>query len=320
MRIANVGGRIKLIVDAGGGSLMAVDVAEVSGNQFGPEPAGVYEAWPEFRTWAAKELGSGTQGGGGRLGVQGGGPASAEVSQEGRGREGTASASATAVPFDPAAAGPPSPTPRQVFAVALNYRAHAAESGFSAPDDPLIFAKFVSAFSGPVSEVKLPEGKVDWECELVAVISRPAHRIDRAEGWSYVAGVTVGQDLSERVLQRKGPAPQYGLGKSYPGFAPTGPVLVTLDELSNPDDLAIGCEVNGQTMQDARTSDMIFPVPDLIAYLSGVVTLLPGDVIFTGTPPGVGQGRQPPVFLAPGDHLTSHIEGVGELDQRFVAG
>ena len=132
----------------------------------------------------------------------------------------------------------------------------------------MIFSKFVSAFSGPVSEVQLPEGNVDWECELVAVISRPAHRIDRADGWSYVAGVTVGQDLSERVLQRKGPAPQYGLAKSYPGFAPTGPVLVTPDEFANPDDLAITGEVNGLTMQNARTSDRIFRVTDLVAYFS----------------------------------------------------
>ena len=313
MRIANVGGRVKLIVDAAGqASPLAVDVAEASGHQFGPEPAGVYEAWPEFRPWADKVLAS-----------PGRGPtettAATEMTVATETTAATAGATAS-LPFDPAAAGPPSPAPRQVFAVALNYRDHAAESGFSAPDDPLIFSKFVSAFSGPVSEVKLPEGQVDWECELVAVISRPAHRIDRADAWSYVAGVTVGQDLSERVLQRKGPAPQYGLGKSYPGFAPTGPVLVTPDEFANPDDLAIGCEVNGRTMQNARTSDMIFPVPDLVAYLSEVVTLLPGDVIFTGTPPGVGQGRKPPVFLAPGDHLSSHIEGIGELHQRFVAG
>jgi len=194
-----------------------------------------------------------------------------------------------------------------------------AESGHAPPADPLIFPKYVSAFSGPISQVVLPEGRVDWECELVAVIGRTAHHIDAADGWSYVAGLTVGQDISERVLQRKGPVPQFGLGKSYPGFAPTGPVLVTPDEFTDPDDLAIGCEVNGQAMQTARTSDMIFSVPALIAFLAGVVTLLPGDVIFTGTPPGVGAGRQPPVFLAPGDELTSHIEGIGQLHQRFVA-
>ena len=312
MRIANVGGRVKLIVDAAGqASPLAVDVAEASGHQFGPEPAGIYEAWPEFRPWADKVLAS-----------PGRGPtettAATEMTVATETTAATAGATAS-LPFDPAAAGPPSPAPRQVFAVALNYRDHAAESGFSAPDDPLIFSKFVSAFSGPVSEVKLPgPGGLGVRAGGGHLPSGPPDR--PADGWSYVAGVTVGQDLSERVLQRKGPAPQYGLGKSYPGFAPTGPVLVTPDEFANPDDLAIGCEVNGRTMQNARTSDMIFPVPDLVAYLSEVVTLLPGDVIFTGTPPGVGQGRKPPVFLAPGDHLSSHIEGIGELHQRFVAG
>jgi 2,4-diketo-3-deoxy-L-fuconate hydrolase len=286
MRIANVDGRAKLIVEQG---LAAIDVANASTGRFGPEPASLYDRWSEFRAWAAETV------------------ADDGVSPF------------ESIPFDPARAGPPSPAPRQVFAVALNYRDHAAESGHSPPADPLIFPKYVSAFSGPVSQVVLPEGNVDWECELVAVIGTTAHHIGESQAWSYVAGLTVGQDISERILQRKGPVPQFGLGKSYPGFAPTGPLLVTPDEFANPDDLAIGCEVNGQTMQAARTSDMIFSVPTLIAFLAGVVTLLPGDVIFTGTPPGVGAGRQPPVFLAPGDDLTSHIEHIGELRQRFVA-
>jgi 2-keto-4-pentenoate hydratase/2-oxohepta-3-ene-1,7-dioic acid hydratase in catechol pathway len=286
MRIANVEGRAQLIVEQG---LAAVDVADASAGLFGPEPASLYDRWGEFRAWAGETIAA-----------DGDSPFES-------------------MPFDPARAGPPSPAPRQVFAVALNYRDHAAESGHAAPADPLIFPKYVSAFSGPVSRVVLPEGNVDWECELVAVVGRTAHHIDHADGWSYVAGLTVGQDISERVLQRKGPVPQFGLGKSYTGFAPTGPVLVTPDELADPDDLAIGCEVNGQSMQRARTSDMIFSVPALIAFLAGVVTLLPGDVIFTGTPPGVGAGRQPPVFLAPGDELTSHIEDIGQLHQRFVA-
>jgi 2-keto-4-pentenoate hydratase/2-oxohepta-3-ene-1,7-dioic acid hydratase in catechol pathway len=285
MKLANVDGRAKLVIGE-----EYVDVAEASGERFGPAPGAVYDVWTEFRAWADS------------------------YSQE------STTNSPARHPFRPEDAGPPSPTPRQVFAVALNYVDHAKESGFKAPEDPLIFAKFVSSFSGPISDVVVPPGRVDWECELVAVIGRPAHRIDPAEGWSYVAGLTVGQDLSERVLQRSGPAPQYGLAKSFPGFAPSGPYLVTADEFADPDDLAIGCEVNGETMQDGRTADMIFPVPKLIAYLSSVVTLYPGDVIFTGTPPGVGNGRTPPIFLKPGDHLRSHIEGIGELHQRFVSG
>lgn len=286
MRIANVGGRPKLIV----ADKTTVDVSAASGGRFDPDLAGLYRQWDEFRSWA-----------------------------DGFDAEKEAGAAA-GEPFTASLAGPPSPAPRQVFAVALNYADHAAESGFTAPGNPLFFTKFVSAFSGPVTEVVLPEGHVDWECELVAVISRTARKVDAAGGWSHVAGITVGNDISERVLQRSGPSPQYSLAKSYPGFAPTGPVLVTPDEFENPDDLAIGCEVNGQPMQSARTSDMIFPVSALIAYLSQRVTLFPGDVIFTGTPPGVGMGRSPQVFLGPGDRLCSHIEGIGELQQTFVAG
>ncbi len=282
MKIANVGGRAKVIVDGE----KAVDVAAASDGRFGPSLPAVYEKWAEFRGFFADQA------------------ATAAPSEQ----------------FSSTIAGPPSPAPRQVFAVALNYRDHAAESGFRPPDDPLFFTKFVSAFSGPVTEVALPPGKVDWETELVAVISRPARRVPESEGWSYVAGVTIGQDLSERALQRSGPAPQYSLAKSHEGFAPQGPVLVTPDELADPDDLAIGCEINGETMQSARTSDMIFPVPALVAYLSRVVTLFPGDVIFTGTPPGVGMGRDPQVFLKAGDRLVSRIEGIGEMRQTFVSG
>jgi len=284
MKLANVDGRAKLVVGD-----RCVDVAEASGGRFGPAPGGVYDSWGPFFEWATTFLSGPT--------------VDAFAGEE----------------FRAEGAGPPSPTPRQVFAVALNYVDHAKEGGFNPPEAPLIFSKFVSAFSGPVSEVVLPEGHVDWECELVAVIGRTAHDIDDADGWGCVAGLTVGQDISERVLQRSGPAPQFGPAKSYPGFAPSGPVLVTVDEFDDPDDLALGCEVNGVSMQDGRTRDMIFPVPRLISYLSKIVTLYPGDVIFTGTPPGVGNGRTPPVFLHAGDHLRSHIEGIGELHQSFVS-
>lgn len=286
MRIANVGGRAKLIA----ADEAAIDIHTASGGRFGPGLGDIYAEWDDFRSWSG----------------------GFDLEQ--------AAGSSMVEPFSASIAGPPSPAPRQVFAVALNYADHAAESGVKPPEDPLFFTKFVSAFAGAVSEVVLPEGKVDWECELVAVISRAAHRVAAADAWSYVAGLTVGQDISERVLQRSGPRPQFSLGKSYPGFAPTGPVLVTPDEFEDPDDLAIGCDVNGVAMQAARTSDMLFPVSELIAYLSQRVTLYPGDVIFTGTPPGVGMGREPQVFLQPGDRLRSHIEGIGEMNQTFVGG
>jgi 2,4-didehydro-3-deoxy-L-rhamnonate hydrolase len=222
--------------------------------------------------------------------------------------------------FPVGSAGPPSPSPRQVFAIGLNYVDHAAESGSEPPTRPVVFPKYVSSFAGPVAEVVLPEGSVDWEVEVVAVIGRTACQVAVDRAWEYVAGLTVGQDLSERILQRSGPAPQFGLAKSFPGFSPMGPALVTLDEVDHPDDLALGCELNGEEMQRARSADMIFPIPELVSYLSRVVTLYPGDVIYSGTPPGVGMGRTPPHFLHPGDRLRSWVEGLGAIEQTFVAG
>jgi 2-keto-4-pentenoate hydratase/2-oxohepta-3-ene-1,7-dioic acid hydratase in catechol pathway len=153
----------------------------------------------------------------------------------------------------------------------------------------MVFTKFASCLAGPYTEVTLPAGgHTDWEVELVAIIGRTASRVDPAGAWDYVAGLTVGQDLSERVLQLAGTPPQFSLGKSYPGFGPTGPWLVTVDEFEDTGDLALGCSVNGEPVQEGRTSDLIFSVPELIAQVSAVLPLLPGDVIFTGTPSGVG--------------------------------
>src|SRR6185436_5052317 len=135
------------------------------------------------------------------------------------------------------------------------------------------------------------------------------------QAWSHVAGVTVGQDLSERISQMAGPAPQFSLGKSFPRFAPTGPWLVTPDELDDPDDLELGARIDGEVVQRDRTSRLIFPVAQLVAHLSEVLTLLPGDLLFTGTPAGVGMGREPARYLAPGETLVSWIEGVGEIRQ-----
>ncbi len=261
----------------------AVDVATASGGRFGPDPQAVYEVFDDFKRWAAAQNGL------------------------------------TPVEFDPMTLGAPAPTPRQVFAVGLNYRDHAAEGGFTPPEEPTVFGKFPSSLSGPVTDVPLPTESVDWEVEVVVVISRTAREVDVERGWDYVAGLTVGQDLSERQLQMRGPAPQFGLAKSYPGFSPIGPALVTPDELADPGDLAIGCAVNGEEMQKSRTADMIFSVPQLVAYLSSVVTLYPGDVIFTGTPAGVGWAQKPQRFLRPGDELSSWVDGIGELRQRFVA-
>jgi 2-keto-4-pentenoate hydratase/2-oxohepta-3-ene-1,7-dioic acid hydratase in catechol pathway len=213
----------------------------------------------------------------------------------------------------------PVPRPRQVFAIGMNYAAHAAEAGTEPPDFPPTFTKFPTCITGPAATVELPSDFVDWEVELVAVVGRRAYEVPVGQGWSYVAGVTVGQDLSERMVQLRGPVPQFSLGKSFVGFGPTGPWVVTPDELDDPDDLELGCSVNGEEVQKSRTSDLIFGVDALIHHLSGITPLLPGDVVFTGTPSGVGGTRTPPWFLAPGDELISSIEGIGTIVTHFAA-
>jgi 2-keto-4-pentenoate hydratase/2-oxohepta-3-ene-1,7-dioic acid hydratase in catechol pathway len=259
----------------------AIDLASASGGRFGPDLASVYEHWPAVCDFAA----------------------SADLS--------------AATAFDTKRLGAPAPEPRQVFAIGMNYRAHAEEAGLAVPAIPATFTKYPTCLVGPDCDVALPSGNVDWEVELVVVIGARAERVTENDAWSYVAGLTVGQDLSERVVQF-GAGGQFALGKSFPGFGPMGPALVTIDELENPDDLALGCSINGETVQDARTSDMVFSVAQLVAELSAVVPLLPGDVIFTGTPSGIGATRQPPRFLQPGDVLETWIEGVGRMHHRLV--
>jgi 2-keto-4-pentenoate hydratase/2-oxohepta-3-ene-1,7-dioic acid hydratase in catechol pathway len=206
-----------------------------------------------------------------------------------------------------------------VFAIGLNYRDHAAESGFALPDSPTVFTKFVSSFTGPDGDIVLAGPTVDWEIELVALIGKAARNVPAEHGWAHVAGLTIGQDISERTVQSAGPAPQFSLGKSFPGFSPTGPWLVTPGEFTHRDDIALGCSVNGESVQKGRTSDLVFSVPQLVARLSAVLPLEPGDVIFTGTPAGVGAARTPQRFLTAGDELVSTIEGIGQMRHRFVS-
>lgn len=285
MRLANVDGRAVLLTGDGHG----VDVAVASDGKYGPGLPSVYADWDGFRAWA-------------------------EDSAEG------AAATDTPVVFTRDQLGSPSPDPRQIVAVGLNYSAHARESGFAEPDDlPPVFTKFVSSMTGPDTTVVLPSGgRTDWEVELVLVIGRTAHRVAAGSAWDHVAGLSIGQDISERVSQLAGPAPQFSLAKSFPGFTPVGPWLVTPEEVTNRDDLALGCAVDGETVQESRTKDLIFPVPQLISGLSRALTLYPGDVIFTGTPAGVGVGRDPQRFLSAGAKLHSWIEGIGDLYQTFV--
>jgi 2,4-didehydro-3-deoxy-L-rhamnonate hydrolase len=224
---------------------------------------------------------------------------------------------ARAEPYDEQQLGPPSPAPRQVFAIGLNYRAHAEESGLPIPSIPATFTKYPTCLTGPFADVALPTDNVDWEVELVVVIGTRAEHVRAADAWSHVAGLTIGQDISERIVQFAAGS-QFTLGKSFPGFGPMGPWLVTLDEVPNPDDLALGCSIDGEVVQDARTNDMVFSVPQLIEELSKILPLLPGDVIFTGTPAGVGFTRQPARALQPGEVLETWIEGLGTMRNRMV--
>jgi 2,4-diketo-3-deoxy-L-fuconate hydrolase len=216
--------------------------------------------------------------------------------------------------------GPPVTRPRQVFAIGVNYPAHGDEAGLAIPDSPLVFTKFPSSITGPGSTVKLPTATTDWEVELVAVVGSGGRNISTDMALAALAGYCVGQDLSERITQMAGTPPQFSLAKSFADFSPIGPWLTSLDELANPLDLEIRCQVDRDTVQHARTSEMVFGVPELVAHLSTVCELFPGDLIFTGTPDGIGATRKPPRFLAPGALLRSEIEGLGALRNRCTGG
>ncbi|MGF6997117.1 fumarylacetoacetate hydrolase family protein [Paraburkholderia sp. GAS32] len=279
MRLGNLSGRLTLFTDKG-----AIDVEQASDGRFASDPQAIYDRWGEFVGWHAQT-----------------------------------SLDSQVTPFSNDDLGPPAPRPRQVFAIGANYRAHAAEGNFPVPEFPMVFTKWVSSFIGPVAKIVVPGDTVDWETELVVVVGKQAHNVADGQGWQYVAGLTAGQDVTERTVQLRGNAPQFAPSKSFPGFSPSGPWLVTPDEFADPGNLAIGCTLNGEQMQNARTSDMVFPVPRIIEELSRIVTLEPGDVIFTGTPAGVGLHCNPPRFLRPGDELVTTIEGIGQMHHRFVA-
>jgi 2-keto-4-pentenoate hydratase/2-oxohepta-3-ene-1,7-dioic acid hydratase in catechol pathway len=209
------------------------------------------------------------------------------------------------------------PRPHKVFAIGINYRAHAQESGLEIPQAPVVFTKFPNCLTGPTSDVTVYGPTTDWEAELVVVIGRRGREIAADEAWKAVAGLTCGQDVSERMMQFAATPPHFDLAKSYDTYGPIGPAIVSLDQFSDPGDLAITCDVNESRRQDARTSDLIFSVPALIAYLSAVCTLEPGDLIFTGTPAGVGATTG--TFLRAGDTITTTIEGIGTMTNRCVA-
>ena len=208
--------------------------------------------------------------------------------------------------------------PQKVVCVGLNYRDHAAEGDNEIPDEPVLFSKFPTSVVGPDDAVRWDPDyteKVDYEAELVAVIGERARRVESEVALDHVAGFTVGNDVSARDLQHGDG--QWVRGKSLDTFAPTGPDLVTTDEIGDPHDLDIFAEINGERFQESSTENLIFGVDELIFFCSRAFTLEPGDLVFTGTPPGVGVYREPPVLLGDGDSVTVGVEGVGELTNEF---
>ena len=261
----------------------AIDIAEASGGSFGPSIQSLYDSFDSFLTVAPSFLSS---------------PVQSYTENE---------------------LGSPVPLPRQVFAIGLNYHSHAAESGMPAPSVPATFTKFPSSLGGPFEPVPRMGETLDWEVEIVVVMSRHAYRVSESQAWEHVAGLAVGQDYSERTMQFAA-GTQFSLGKSYLGFGPIGPWLTTLDEIPNRDNLTLECWINEDQVQYAPSTDMVFSIPALIAELSAVTPLWPGDVIFSGTPAGVGITAQPARFLQIGDVVTSTISGLGTIKNTVVNG
>lgn len=280
MKLANLDGRAALVLGEG-----AADLERASGGRFPADPMQALRSLEALRDWAA-----------------GLGPGAAEA------------------PLDETRLGPPVPRPAKVFGIGLNYRAHAVEAGLEIPKVPMVFTKFPTCLAGPRADVVLSDsGACDYEAELVVVIGRGGRRIPEARAFEHVGGYCAGQDISDRRLQFADRPPQFSLGKSYDTFGPLGPVLVTLDAIADPGDLRLTCEVSGERLQDGRTSDMLFPVVAIVAYLSSVCTLEAGDLIFTGTPAGVGSMRNSRRYLVPGDEIVTTLEGVGRLVNRCRA-
>lgn len=285
MRIANVDGRLALRRPGGW-----LDVERASGGRLPSDPQQAYARWSELSRWAAGDPPGDLR------------------------------------PDADVILGPPVPFPAQIFAVGLNYRDHATESGLDLPEHPLVFTKFPSSVTGPTADIALSGEKVDWEVELVVVVGAGGRDISVADAWDAVAGLTVGQDISDREVQWRGSAAQFSLGKSFAGFAPIGPTVVSVDELrdvADPDALRVSTTVIGvdgttTVVQDGTTAQLVFPVAELVSRLSAIVELRPGDLIFTGTPAGVGMGMDPPRYLRPGEVLVSEIQGLGQLRNPIV--
>ncbi|BBX92101.1 fumarylacetoacetate hydrolase family protein [Mycolicibacterium boenickei] len=284
MKLANLDGRAVIVTDAG-----LIDIAKASGGSLPGHPDQAVAAIDSISAWL-----------------------------DARQPDPDVHLTAADLLADLSVLGPPVIAPRQIFAVGLNYAEHGAETGLAVPDEPLIFTKFASSITGPGGLIPLPTATCDWEVELVVVIGRGGRNIGVADALRHVAGYCIGQDISERRSQMAGAPPQFSLAKSHRGFSPIGPWVTTVDELPDVHDLAIATALDDEIVQQAVTSDMIFGVESLISHLSTVCELLPGDLIFTGTPAGVGYSRTPARYLTPGTVVRSTVEGLGELRNPCV--
>lgn len=215
------------------------------------------------------------------------------------------------IPAEGVRLGPPIATPSKIICLGANYAAHARECDVKVPTNPILFSKATTALIGPTDAIVLPPGvsQVDAEVELAVVIGRAARRVAESDAWDYLAGYTVLNDVSDRAAQHS--VSQWFRGKSPDTFCPLGPYLVTQDEVADPHRLRLSSSLNGQVLQDGATADLIFKIPFLISFISATITLLPGDVLATGTPAGIGSARNPPVYLKPGDRVECVVEGVG---------
>lgn len=281
MRVAVLDGRTTLVVGD-----TTVDVAGASGGALPADPQQMFSAWSGLQELAAR--------------VQSDRPPDAAA-------------------LDVGMLDAPVPTPGQAFGIGLNYLDHAGESAMAVPENPLVFPKFSSSIVGPNEPVATRSEALDWEAELVVVIGVECYEVAPDDVLSVLAGYTIGQDLSDRIVQFEGGAtPQFGLGKSGPGFGPVGPWVVSADEIGANPELDIRCDVDGVQKQSSNTRHLIFGVPALVSYVSSRVRLHPGDLVFTGTPAGVGWMRDPRETLHPGSRIDTTIEGIGTLTTRVL--
>lgn len=262
----------------------AIDVETRSGGAFSSDPMALYANWQAFTDWARGIVPDGSE------------PTVTDADLQ-----------------------CPVPRPVAVYGIGLNYRDHAEEAGLDLPKQPMVFTKFPSCLAGPTADIPLTSNRVDWEAELVVVIGEGGANIAAEDAMRHVAGYTVGQDISDRRQQFADRPPQFNLGKSAENFGPMGPVVVTVDAFEDPDALPLICELDGEEVQNSTTANLIFPVAELVAFLSKWTTLMPGDVIFTGTPAGVGSVRDPRRYLAEGEVITTTIPGIGTLTNTCIA-